>query len=46
MLMSTIYNNTEKDTLDKLRHLVKRTKQKLDIVSLRSLRNMGYTIEI
>lgn len=46
MLMNTIYNDTGKDTLDKLRHLVKRTKKKLDIVSLRSLRNMGYTIEI
>ncbi|NOR57510.1 MAG: response regulator [Sulfurimonas sp.] len=46
MLMSTIYENTEATTLDKLRHLVKRTKTKLEINSLTSVRNMGYTIEV
>lgn len=42
--MNNIYEDNDTLRLDKLRHLVKRTKQKLEIDSLISIRNIGYMI--
>jgi len=45
-IINTIYENSDENALDKLRHLVKRTKEKLEINSLTSVKNVGYTLRV
>lgn len=45
-LIYKIYNTNDKEYIDRLRHLIKRTKDKLNILSIHSSKNIGYSIQI